>query len=124
MNLMEYIILSKFSTVNIDDILSATADITTEQQAQLRDNLDAQQEITASGILKGDGNGGVTAAEAGTDYGTYSKPSGGIPSSDFDASTQALLLPAVTNVDDGKFARVVNGAWAAVTVPEAAGEVF
>lgn len=72
MNLMEYIILSKFGTVTIDNILSATADITTEQQAQLRDNLDAQQEITASGILKGDGNGGVSAAVAGTDYDTAS----------------------------------------------------
>lgn len=77
MNLMEYIILSKFSPggdpsgpVTIDDILSATADASTQQQSQLRDNLDAQQEITASGILKGDGNGGVSAAVEGTDYDT------------------------------------------------------
>ena len=83
-----------------------------------------QEKITAIGILKGDGNGGVTPAEAGTDYGTYSKPANGIPSSDFDSSTQAQLLPAVTSVDDGKFARVVNGAWAAVTIPEAAGGDF
>ena len=45
--------------------------------------------ITASGILKGDGNGGVSVATAGTDYATpaqvnakYTKPSGGIPDSD------------------------------------------
>lgn len=30
----------------------------------------AQEEITASGILKGDGQGGVSAAQAGTDYAT------------------------------------------------------
>ena len=47
-----------------------------------------QAKITASGILKGDGNGGVSAATAGTDYGTYSKPSGGIPESDLDTTTQ------------------------------------
>ncbi len=45
--------------------------------------------ITASGILKGDGQGGVSAATAGTDYATpaqvnakYTKPSGGIPDTD------------------------------------------
>ena len=32
-----------------------------------------QGTITASGILKGDGAGGVTAAEAGTDYATPSQ---------------------------------------------------
>lgn len=31
---------------------------------------DKQAKITASGLLKGDGSGGVTAAEAGTDYAT------------------------------------------------------
>lgn len=33
----------------------------------------AQEEITASGILMGDGQGGVTAAQAGTDYATPSQ---------------------------------------------------
>lgn len=47
--------------------------------------------ITASGILKGDGNGGVSAATAGTDYGTYSKPSGGIPASDLASG----VIPSV-----------------------------
>lgn len=41
-----------------------------------------QSTITANGILKGEGAGGVSAATPGTDYGTYSKPSGGIPASD------------------------------------------
>ena len=50
-----------------------------------------QDKITASGILKGDGAGGVSAAVAGTDYGTYSKPSGGIPSSDMTFAVQTSL---------------------------------
>ena len=33
-------------------------------------------------------------------------------------------LPAVTSSDNGKFLRVVNGAWAADTVPSANGEYF
>lgn len=51
----------------------------------------AQAAITASGILKGDGAGGVSAAVAGMDYGTYSKPSGGIPSSDMTSAVQTSL---------------------------------
>jgi len=50
-----------------------------------------QAKITASGILKGDGNGGVTAAVADTDYGTYSKPSGGIPKTDLASAVQDSL---------------------------------
>lgn len=33
-------------------------------------------------------------------------------------------LPAVTTSDNGKFLRVVNGAWAADTVPSAGGVAF
>lgn len=51
---------------------------------------------STTAILKGDGNGNAVAATAGTDY---------------------SLLPAVTALDNGKFLRVDNGAWAAVTVP-------
>lgn len=51
----------------------------------------AQPVITASGILKGNGAGGVSAAVPGTDYGTYSKPSGGIPSSDMTSAVQTSL---------------------------------
>ena len=36
---------------------------------------------TLTGILKGNGST-ITTATAGTDYGTYSKPAGGIPTSD------------------------------------------
>lgn len=89
--------------VTPESIVDATGQMDSTQKAQMISDLGAQSEITASGILKGDGNGGVTAAIEGTDYG---------------------VVPAVTNVDDGKFARVVNGAWSAVTVPEASGNSF
>ena len=62
-----------------------------------------QNKITASGILKGGGAGGVTAAEAGTDY---------------------MAPVAVTTADNGKFLRVVNGAWAAVEIANANGGSF
>ena len=37
---------------------------------------------------------------------------------------QNLGIPAVSSTDNGKFMKVVDGQWAAVTVPEAAGEEF
>lgn len=90
-------------SVTPDAIVNAIGQMDDTQKAQTISNLSAQSEITASGMLKGDGNGNVSAAVEGTDYG---------------------IIPAVTNVDDGKFARVVNGAWSAVTVPEASGNSF
>lgn len=39
-----------------------------EMALQLADVIEKQNKITAAGILKGDGQGGVTAAVAGTDY--------------------------------------------------------
>ena len=41
-----------------------------EMALQLADVIEKQNKITASGILKGDGAGGVSAAAAGTDYAT------------------------------------------------------
>ena len=49
-----------------------------------------QPKITATGMLKGDGNGNVVAATEGVDYG---------------------IVPAVTSEDDGKFAVVIGGKW-------------
>lgn len=60
-------------------------------------DIGAQSTITASGILKGDGAGGVTAATAGTDYGTYSKPSGGIPASDLASGVIPTVPSAYTS---------------------------
>lgn len=56
-----------------------------------------QDKITASGILKGNGSGGVTAAQAGTDYGTYSKPSGGIPATDLAGGVIPTVPSAYTS---------------------------
>lgn len=53
-----------------------------------------QAKITASGLLKGDGLGGVTAAVPETDYGTYSKPSTGIPESDLAQAVKDKLTAA------------------------------
>lgn len=62
---------------------------------------DAKQNIiTATGMLKCTGNGTVISASAGTDY---------------------MKPVSVTSSDNGKFMCVVNGAWAAVTVPDAEG---
>lgn len=81
-------------------------------------------------------------------FGTYSKPSGGIPKTDLASAVQTSLgkadtalqahqslktvndnslvgtgnisitgLPAVTASDNGKYLKVVNGVWAAATLP-------
>lgn len=72
--------------------------------------------ITASGILKGNGSGGVSAATAGTDYGTYSKPSSGIPLTD-------LASQGTTNA--GKFLVVGNdGNLTLATISSAGGVSF
>lgn len=80
--------------------LSYLDDATSNIQVQLNKK---QAKITASGLLKGNGSGGVTAAVAGTDY---------------------MPAVAVTTADNGKFLRVVNGAWAAATVENANGVSF
>lgn len=68
-----------------------SADITLDA-----DDVGAQAEITANGILKGDGAGGVSAAVEGTDYGTYSKPSSGIPATDLANG----VIPSVPDPSD------------------------
>lgn len=80
--------------------LSYLDDATSNIQAQLNKK---QAKITASGLIKGNGSGGVTAAVAGTDY---------------------MSAVAVTTADNDKFLRVVNGAWAAATVENANGVSF
>ena len=53
-----------------DDVIRYSAQtLASGQKTQARTNINAQQKITAPGILKGDGNGGVTPATGGTDYG-------------------------------------------------------
>lgn len=50
---------------NVDNTSDANKPISTATQTALNGK---QAKITASGLLKGDGSGGVTAATAGTDY--------------------------------------------------------
>ena len=73
-----------------------------------------QNKISASGILKGDGNGGVSAATAGTDYGTYSKPSGGIPASDLANGVIPTVPTAYTSnpASSGAASPGSSGSWA------------
>ena len=130
-----------------------------EMALLLADVIEKQNKITASGILKGDGQGGVTAAVPGTDYlktapvtsingktgaVTLGKSDVGLGSVDnvrqYSASnpppypvksvnghTGAITIrevPAVTTSDNGKFLRVVNGAWSAVEISNANGVSF
>ena len=48
--------------------------------------------IPNTGILKGDGFGGIAVAASGTDYGTYSKPSSGIPYTDLADDAKMVIL--------------------------------
>ena len=52
-----------------DVVRHSAQTLDTAKQAQARTNISAQQQITASGVLKGNGSGGVSAAVGGTDYG-------------------------------------------------------
>lgn len=52
-----------------------------------------QNKITAAGLLKGDGAGGISAAVPGTDYVAENE------------------LPNVTADDNGKYLRVIDGVW-------------
>lgn len=118
-----------------------------------------QNKITASGMLKGDGAGGVTAAAPGTDYlteapvtsvngktGAVALAKGDVglsqvanvrqysaqnpppyPVTSVNGKTGAVTVrevPSVTASDNGKFLRVVNGAWSAETIPSANGGSF
>lgn len=67
-------------------------------------------------------DGNKTASQLG--LGTYSLPSGGIPLTDLAAAVQSALLPAVTASDNDKVLMVVDGAWAAASIPNASGVSF
>ena len=61
-----------------------------ELALQLADVIEKQNKITAAGILKGDGAGGVSAAKAGTDYATTAQV----------AAKQDVLLASGASVGD------------------------
>ena len=92
-----------------------------EMALQLADVIEKQNKITAAGILKGDGAGGVSAATPGTDYLTEA------PVTSVNGETGAVTVrevPAVTASDNGKFLRVVSGAWAIASINNANGGSF
>ena len=92
-----------------------------EMALQLADVIEKQNKITAAGILKGDGAGGVSAATPGTDYLTKA------PVNSVNGKTGAVKVrevPSVTASDNGKFLRVVSGAWTAVEIANANGGSF
>ena len=130
-----------------------------EDAAALVDLSGKQDKIAASGLLKGDGAGGVSMAEPGTDYLTeapvasvngktgaveIAKGDVGLgkvrneaqysaqnpppyPVTSVNGQTGAVTvreIPAVTASDNGKFLRVVSGAWAAVSISDANGGSF
>ena len=81
---------------NVDNTSDVNKPVSTKQQAALNGK---QAKITASGILKGDGAGGVSAAVKGTDY---AGPAVGVSVTlsasgwDADANTQTVSVAGVT----------------------------
>lgn len=78
--------------------------------------------INISGILKGENNK-IVPATPGVDY----VIPGDSTVTSVNGQTGAVTVhevPAVTTADNGKFLRVVNGAWAAVAIPNANGGSF
>lgn len=71
-------------------------------KAAAADTTETELVSIPTGVLKGT-SGGISAAEAGKDY---------------------MGPVAVTAADNGKFLRVVNGAWAAASVADASGVSF
>ena len=79
-----------------------------EMALQLAEVIEKQNKITAAGILKGDGAGGVSAAKAGTDYATPAQV----------AAKQDVLLASGAAVGDMIKVKAVDAsgkpmAWAA-----------
>ena len=103
----------------------------------------AQPTITVNGIIKGDGAGNLSEQETvaaelvdlptvPTKVSELTNDSGYItaaqaPVQSVNGKTGAVTVrevPAVTTDDNGKFLRVVNGAWAAVEIANANGGSF
>lgn len=88
-----------------------------------------QAKIEVDGILQGDGNGNISAAET-TQTGAVPIPVGifkGTANGNIEAAapgTDYMAPVVVTSADNGKFLRVVDGAWAAATIDNANGVSF
>ena len=108
--------------------------VTSNVQTQLNGK---QPKITVNGIIQGDGAGNLSAAELNPasvglgnvdnvkQYSASNPPP--YPVTSVNGKTGDVTVhevPAVTTVDNGKFLRVVNGAWAAVAIADANGVKF
>ena len=99
-----------------------------EDAAALVDLSGKQNKIMASGILQGDGNGNISAAETmqtsavPIPVGIIKGANGNLAQA--EAGTDYMAPVAVTSADNGKFLRVVNGAWAAAAIDNANGGSF
>ena len=108
--------------------------VTSNVQIQLNGK---QLKITVNGIIQGDGAGNLSAAELNSasvglgnvdnvkQYSVSNPPP--YPVTSVNGRTGAVTVhevPAVTTADNGKFLRVVDGAWAAVAIANANGGSF
>ena len=108
--------------------------VTSNVQTQLNGK---QPKITVNGIIQGDGAGNLSAAELNPasvglgnvdnvkQYSASNPPP--YPVTSVNGKTGDVTVhevPAVTTTDNGKFLRVVNGAWAAVAIADANGVKF
>ena len=85
-------------------------------------NISDETTINISGILKGENNK-IVSATPGVDY----VVPGDSTVTSVNGQTGAVTIhevPTVTTSDNGKFLRVVNGKWAAASIPNANGGSF
>ena len=82
-----------------------------EMALQLADVIEKQNKITASGILKGNGAGGVSAAVAGTDYQAPAAQASALPTSG-SALTANTLYNVSSAVNTYKFVSPSSNGWA------------
>ena len=82
-----------------------------EMALQLADVIEKQNKITARGILKGNGAGGVSAAVAGTDYQAPAAQATALPTSGTALKANTIYLPT-TAVNTYAFNPPTSSGWA------------
>ena len=82
-----------------------------EMALRLADVIEKQNKITVSGILKGDGAGGVSAAVAGTDYQAPAAQATALPTSGTALKANTIYLPT-TAVNTYAFKPPTSSGWA------------
>ena len=82
-----------------------------EMALQLADVIEKQNKITVSGILKGNGAGGVSAAVAGTDYQAPAAQATALPTSGTALTANTIYLPT-TAVNTYAFKPPTSSGWA------------